>query len=58
MKMKIKALIKRKVKGKKIDSMVNEKYKKLSETSLKDKIAKIKKAYSDSFSEASNFYVR
>lgn len=56
--MKIKALIKRKVKGKKIDSMVNEKYKKLSETSLKDKIAKIKKAYSDSFSEASNFYIR
>jgi hypothetical protein len=56
--MKIKALIKRKVKGKKIDSMVNEKYKKLSETSLKDKITKIKKVYSDSLSEASNFYVR
>jgi len=56
--MKIKALMKRKVKGKKVDSMVNEKYKKLSETSLKVKITKIKRVYSDSFNEASKFYVR
>lgn len=44
-----------KIKAQKVDSMVNDRYKKLSETSLKDKIKKI---YSDSFNEASNFYVR
>ena len=56
--MKIKALMRRKIKGKKVNSMVNEKYKKLSETSLKDKITKIKQIYSDSFNEAGRFYVR
>jgi len=56
--MKIKALMRKKVKGKKVDSMVNDKYKKLSETILKDKIIRIKQIYNDSFNEASKFYVR
>ena len=56
--MKIKFLIEKKIKAQKVNSMVNDKYKKLSETSLKDRIKKIKKTYSDSFNEANNFYVR
>ena len=56
--MKIKALMKRRIKGKLVESMTNEKYKIVCETTLKTKIIQIKKIYSDSLNEAGRFYVR
>lgn len=56
--MKIKALMKRKIRGTKISSMTNDRYKMICETELKDRINNIKKVYSDSMSEAGKYFVR
>jgi len=56
--MKIKALMKRKIRGTKISSMTNDRYKKVCKTELKDKITSIKKVYSDSMSDAGKYFVR
>ncbi len=56
--MKIKALMRRKIKGTIITSMTNETYKRKCKTTLKEKISQINKTYSDSLNEAGKFYVR
>jgi len=56
--MKIKALMKRRIKGKEVKSMTNNTYKEMCDTTLKVKINQIKKIYSDSLNEAGKFYVR
>lgn len=56
--MKIKALMKRNIRGTKVETMTNETYKKLSQGRVKKEIKIIKKTYSDSFSDADKYYVR
>lgn len=56
--MKIKALMKKKIKPQKIETMTNSTYRTKCTTTLKTKIVQINKTYSDSLNEAGRFYVR
>ena len=56
--MKIKALMKKRIRSKKIETMTNSTYKAKWATTLKAKIEQIDKTYSDSLNEAGEFYVR
>jgi hypothetical protein len=56
--MKIKALIKKRIKPQKIETMTNDEYKRKCTTTLRTKLVHINKTYSDSLNEAGKFYVR
>jgi hypothetical protein len=56
--MKIKALMKRMIKGKLVVSKINNKYKIACEITLTTKITQIIKTYSDPLNEVGRFYVR
>jgi len=56
--MKIKALMRKNIKGQKIVTMTNDKYKKMCETKLIKEIQEIKRVYTNSMNEAGKFYVR